>query len=198
MSPLTAALLLLVASYLIGAIPFGYLIGRAHGIDLFKAGSGNIGATNAGRVLGRKFGVLVFVLDFLKGAVPVAVIVPLAHALSPDAETALGPPAVLRVGAAAVAFLGHLFPVYLGFRGGKGIATGAGTIFVLAPGPAAVAVLIWAVVLLASRFMSLASLAAVTILVFARLIPTPTPFSPDALPVTLFLLAGTGLVFVKH
>src|SRR6476620_5076490 len=124
MSPLTAAILLLVVAYLIGAIPFGYLIGRARGVDLFKAGSGNIGATNAGRVLGRKIGTLVFLLDFLKGALPVAAILPLAQSLAPGADTTLGPPDVLRVSAAALAFLGHLFPVYLGFRGGKGIATG--------------------------------------------------------------------------
>ena len=141
---------------------------------------------------------LVFVLDFLKGAVPVAVVVPLAEALAPEAETALGSPDVLRVGAAALAFLGHLFPIYLGFRGGKGVATGAGTIFVLVPGPAALAVLTWVVVLFASRIVSLASLAAVTILVLARLLGTPAPFAPEHLPVTLYLLVGTGFVFVKH
>src|SRR5437763_10222033 len=172
MSPVAVAVALLAAAYLVGAVPFGYLVGRLRGVNLFKEGSGNIGAANAGRVLGRQFGVLVFVLDFLKGAVPVAAIVPLARSLAPGAETALGPPDVLRVGAAALAFLGHLFPVYLGFRGGKGVATGAGTIFVLVPGGAALAVLAWVTVLLASRIVSLASLAAVTILVLARLTTT--------------------------
>src|SRR4029078_12453250 len=99
MPPLTTALLLLVAAYLVGAIPFGYLIGRARGVDLFREGSGNIGATNAGRVLGRKGGVLVFVLDFLKGAVPVAAIVPLAG----ESAEEIGGAQVLRVGAAALA-----------------------------------------------------------------------------------------------
>jgi acyl phosphate:glycerol-3-phosphate acyltransferase len=198
MSPPVAAVLLLAAAYLVGAIPFGYLVGRARGVNLFEAGSGNIGATNAARVLGRRYGTLVFVLDFLKGAIPVATIVPLARLLAPGEETALGPPDVLRVGAAALAFLGHLFPVYLAFRGGKGIATGAGTIFVLVPGPAALAVLAWVTVLLASRIVSLASLAAVTILVLARLTTTPAPFAPEALPVTLYLLVGTGFVILKH
>src|SRR5207248_2580066 len=95
-------------------------------------------------------------------------------------------------------FLGLLFPVCLGFRGGKGVATGAGTVVVLVPGPAALAVLTWAVVLLAGRIPSLGSLAAVTILVSARLLGTPTPFAPESLPVTLYLLVGTALVFVKH
>jgi glycerol-3-phosphate acyltransferase PlsY len=187
------AALLLVAVYLIGALPFGYLIGRCRGIDLFKEGSGNIGATNAGRVLGRKVGVLVFVLDFLKGALPVAVIVPLARMLRADAI----PPDWLRVGAAGLALLGHLFPIYLGFRGGKGVATGAGTIFVLAPAPAALAVLAWIVVLLATRIVSLASLAAVTILVTAWLLTAPAPLESD-LPITAYLLLGTLVVVAKH
>jgi len=198
MSPLIAAVLLLIAAYFVGAIPFGYLVGRARGVNLFTAGSGNIGATNAARVLGTKFGVLVFTLDFLKGVLPVALILPIARQLAPDADTVLGQPDVLRVGAAALAFIGHLFPIYLGFRGGKGVATGAGTIFVLVPGPATLAVLSWVVVLLASRIVSLASLAAVAVLVAARLLGISGPFSEQALPITLYLIIGTALVFVKH
>ncbi|HSQ57763.1 MAG TPA: glycerol-3-phosphate acyltransferase, partial [Gemmata sp.] len=124
MSPLAVAILLLAGSYLTGAIPFGYIVGRMRGVNLFAAGSGNIGATNAARVLGPGYGVLVFVLDFLKGAGPVAFILPVACAVAPGADLALGQPDLLRVGAAALAFLGHLFPIYLGFRGGKGVATG--------------------------------------------------------------------------
>src|SRR5438045_7527442 len=108
MPPAAVAVLLLLAAYLVGAVPFGYFVGRLKGVDLVKVGSGNIGATNAARVLGRGYGVLVFLLDFLKGAVPVAVIAPLARLIDPAAETALGPPDVLRVGAAALAFLAQL------------------------------------------------------------------------------------------
>jgi glycerol-3-phosphate acyltransferase PlsY len=179
--------LLLLAAYLIGAIPFGWLIGRAHGVDLFQAGSGNIGATNAGRVLGRKFGMLVFVLDLLKGALPVAA-VGLFEVESPNA---------VRAGVAALAFIGHLFPVYLGFRGGKGVATGAGTVLVLAPIPAACAIATWIVVVLVSRTVSLGSLAAVGVLAFVRLLQS-SPFSEAELPVTLYLLIGTAVVVVKH
>ncbi|MBA4062187.1 MAG: acyl-phosphate glycerol 3-phosphate acyltransferase [Isosphaera sp.] len=198
MSPTTAAVLVLAAAYLVGAVPFGYLVGRVRGVNLFAAGSGNIGATNAARVLGTPYGVLVFVLDFLKGVVPVAAAVPVARSLAPGGDFALGHPDVLRVGAAALAFLGHLFPIYLGFRGGKGVATGAGTVFVLVPGPAALAVLAWGVVLLASRTVSLASLAAVVVLVAARLAGTPEPFSEEHRPVTLYLVVGTALVVLKH
>lgn len=189
------AALLLVASYLIGAIPFGYLIARMKGVDLFQAGSGNIGATNVGRILGRKYGVLVFVLDFLKGAGPVAAIIPLARSLGLDAAVTTD---VLRVGAALLAFLGHLFPVYLGFRGGKGVATGAGAVVVLVPGPAAVAALTWGTVALAARFISLASVAAAVALVVARLIWTVEPFGPDGWLVTAFCVVGSALVIGKH
>lgn len=198
MPPLAVAGLLLLACYLVGALPFGYLVARARGVDLFKAGSGNIGATNVGRVLGRKYGVLVFALDFLKGALPVAAIVPLANAVEPNAVTALGSPEALRVGAAAVAFLGHLFPVYLGFRGGKGVATGAGAVAVLVPGPTAAAVGTWAVVVLVSRTVSLASLAAVAVLVAVRLLAVPDPFTGPGGVVTWFCVLGSLLVAWKH
>lgn len=197
MPPDLISTLLVAAPYLVGAIPFGYLIGRLRGVDLFRAGSGNIGATNAGRVLGRKYGVLVFVLDFLKGAVPVAAIVPLVRSFRPDAERPFTPDD-LRVLAAALAFLGHLFPIYLGFRGGKGVATGAGTIAVLVPGPAALAILTWIAVLVSTRIVSLSSLSAVVALVLAWLLTTASPLSSNALPITLYLVAGTAMVFVKH
>jgi len=198
MSPFVAASIPLAVAYLVGALPFGYLVGRLRGVNLFAVGSGNIGATNAARVLGRTYGALVFVLDFLKGAVPVACAVPLSESLAAGSSGAFGQPDVLRVGAAALAFLGHLFPVYLGFRGGKGVATGAGTVFVLAAGPASLALATWVVVLFTSRIVSLASLAAVMILVVARLISTPTAFDTEHRPITLYLVIGTALVVVKH
>lgn len=191
---LLTAFFLLPAAYLIGAIPFGYLVGRMRGVDLFLAGSGNIGATNAGRVLGAEFGILVFILDFLKGAIPVAAAAPLARLLGHELDN----PELLRVLCAATAFLGHLFPIYLRFQGGKGVATGAGTIAVLVPAPAALAILTWVVVLLASRVVSLASLAAVGMLVLSWLASAPAPYSHASLPVTLYLIVGTLIVAVKH
>src|SRR5581483_3927874 len=106
-----AALSLVLASllsYLAGALPFGYLIARWRGVDILKQGSGNIGATNVGRVLGRPFGILVFLLDFAKGAVPAL----LARGWSTTHDLEL-PPDSLPVAAAVAAFLGHLFPIYL-------------------------------------------------------------------------------------
>ncbi len=188
------AVVILVASYLFGAVPFGYLIARAKGVDLFKVGSGNIGATNVGRVLGRKFGVLAFVLDFLKGAIPVAV----AKVVGPTTADTLGHESALWVLAGLLAFLGHLFPVYLKFRGGKGVATGAGVVAVLVPVPFAVAALAWVCVTLATRYVSAGSIAGAVVLVVTRLMETATPFAfPDWIA-TAFCLVGGGMVVVKH
>src|SRR5438270_8440620 len=165
-------------SYLIGAVPFGYAVARWRGVDIFRQGSGNIGATNVGRVLGRRFGILVFVLDFAKGAVPAAT----ALALASSPWVGL-PPWLsandLGVTAGLAAFLGHLFPVYLRFRGGKGVATGAGVVAVLLPVPAVGALLTWVAVLCLTRYVSLASLAAAAILCALRLTLTAEPLAAD-------------------
>ncbi len=185
-------------AYLLGGVPFGYLVGRLRGVNLLEAGSRNIGATNAGRVLGRPFAVLVFACDFAKGAVPTALTVPVVNALDPGAIDAFGPPDALRVAVAAATFLGHLYPAPLGFRGGKGVATGAGVAAALAPLPFALAAAAWVVTALASRYVSLASLAAAVALVAARLALTPQPFGHDAAVVTGFFAAGALAVVAKH
>ncbi len=179
----------LLAAYLIGAVPFGYLIARARGVDILREGSGNIGATNVGRVLGRRFGTLVFVLDFAKGAVPTA----LARAVAGE-----GLPDLLPAAVGLAAFLGHLFPVYLRFRGGKGVATGAGVVAVLVPEPAAGALLVWFAVLLAARYVSLASLAAAVALAGLRLALVPEPFAQDNVVLSTFCLVAAGLVALRH
>jgi glycerol-3-phosphate acyltransferase PlsY len=189
---LAGAVLLL--SYLIGAIPFGWMIARARGVDIFQAGSGNIGATNVGRVLGRPFGILVFLLDFAKGVVPVA----MASAMPEETRNVFGIPNILMVGSALCTFLGHLFPIYLGFRGGKGVATGAGTVFVLMPGPTSLALLTWLAVVAASRMVSLGSIVAVAMLCAAYLFTTPEPFSVERIALTLFCLGGSSLLVWKH
>lgn len=198
MSSTLAASLTVLAAYLLGAVPFGYLIGRAKGVNLFRVGSGNIGATNVGRALGRTYGVLAFVLDFLKGAGPVALAPVVAAALHPDAASALGFPDVLRVAAGAAAFLGHLFPIYLGFAGGKGVATGAGVVAVLVPGPTAVAALAWVAVVLATRQVSAGSLAAAVAVMVARLVSLPEPFAEPQRVTTAFILLAASFVVVKH
>jgi acyl-phosphate glycerol 3-phosphate acyltransferase len=189
MTDLLLALGVCLAGYLVGAVPFGYLIARSRGVDLFKQGSGNIGATNVGRLLGRKLGTLVFLLDFAKGAAPTLAGLALAGAGGPD---------YLGVVAGLAALLGHLFPVYLGFRGGKGVATGAGVVAVLLPVPTLFALLAWATVLAATRFMSLASLTAAGVLCLARLVSVQDPFGPGQRIVTGFCLVTAALVWFRH
>ena len=141
------------AAYFIGAIPFGFLIGKLHGIDIRKVGSGNIGATNVTRSVGKAAGKLCFFLDFLKGILPVY----LAGLLCP------GEPVVaLAAGAATIA--GHMFPIYLEFKGGKGVSTAAGVALALAPYPLLIAFAGWVVVFLVWRYVSLASIVAAVLL----------------------------------
>ena len=159
MTALTLIVLVVLAAYLIGAIPFGFLVARLRGVDILREGSGNIGATNVGRVLGRRFGILVFLFDFLKGAFPTFV----AGALAIEHREELGPwlgHDGLPVLAGLAAFLGHLFPVYLRFRGGKGVATGAGAALALMPVPMAIVVGIFVVLVFGVRIVSVGSIAA--------------------------------------
>jgi glycerol-3-phosphate acyltransferase PlsY len=151
----------IVASYLLGSIPAAYLAGKSRGIDLRRHGSGNLGATNVIRVLGTKIGLLVFAFDMAKGALPVA--------LFPRWVTAPPPPVsdpiAIGILCGIAAIVGHVRPVYLNFgRGGKGVATAAGVFLALAPVQTTLALLIFAVVLLSSGFVSLGSLTSAAVL----------------------------------
>jgi acyl-phosphate glycerol 3-phosphate acyltransferase len=176
----------LIAAYLFGSVPYGYLIARWHGHDIRTRGSGNIGATNVGRLLGRKWGVIVFMLDFAKGALPVLAAQRLAFA------------DWLPVAAGAAAFLGHVFPVWLKFQGGKGIATGAGVVFMLLPLASFGALLVWLVVLVSTRYVSLSSIIAALALTGIRLVSVTEPFAPPQRILTLFCLLATVLVIARH
>ena len=145
--------LALLGSYLLGAVPFGFVLARSlRGVDLREVGSGNIGATNAMRVLGKGWGVVAFLLDLAKGFVPVQVFAQLALSQELGATWI----AVL-CGAAAVC--GHVWPLYLGFKGGKAVATGMGAIIAIDPVVALGAALVWVAVHKLTGYVSLASLA---------------------------------------
>lgn len=143
-----------IGAYLLGSIPFGLLIAKAHGKDLRSIGSGNIGATNVSRALGRKWAYVCFALDVLKGMVPMLIIMFIAE---PAGVVMLL--LWLVVGCAAIS--GHIFPIYLKFKGGKGVATSFGIALGLWPYytiGALFAIAIWAVVVLIWRYVSLASI----------------------------------------
>lgn len=143
--------LALGAAYLIGSLPFGLLIGFVRGVDIRKSGSGNIGATNAGRVLGRPYGYVAFAGDFGKGWVSSAW-------LGPQLAAAPGREALLAVLCGAAAVAGHVWPIYLRFRGGKAVATGCGAVVGLDPLVFLFGGALWLLCLLLFRFVSLASI----------------------------------------
>lgn len=153
-----------LAGYLLGALPFGYLVAKAHGVDIFKAGSGNPGATNVKRVLGAKAGNTVLALDMLKGAVATAW--PLLPFVDEERKV------VLQLIGVVGAVIGHAFSVFTRFKGGKSVATAAGGLFVLIPLAGLIAAATWIVTFYASRYVSLASiLAAVVIIVCSWVLP---------------------------
>ena len=146
----------LIGSYLLGSIPFGYLAGRIARIDIRNCGSGNVGATNVIRTLGKGYGYPVFALDFLKGFGAVKISIMIAT----RAQSEWNSPEMFGIVAAISSVLGHSFPVWLSFKGGKGVATSAGALFALAPIAALVGVAIWILTFWLTRYVSLASIAA--------------------------------------
>ena len=139
--------LAIVLAYLLGSIPSGYLAGRLRGIDIREVGSKNVGATNVFRSLGKGIGLAVMGADIAKGILAVAI----AIALTDD-------PWPLVAGGAAI--LGHVFPVWLGFRGGKGVAVTAGVAIALMPLAAAAMIPVWILIVAVTRYVSVASIAA--------------------------------------
>ena len=150
---MAAYLIPALVSYLLGAVPFGLLIALSRGIDVRKVGSGNIGATNVFRAVGKPWGILAFALDFLKGFAAAAW-VPALVARVAGVETPAYAPLVCGV----CAVVGHTWPVWLRFKGGKGVATGAGLLVAIAPHSALCAVGAWIVFFLATRYVSFASI----------------------------------------
>lgn len=144
---------LILAAYLVGAIPFGLLIGRFAGADVRLAGSGNIGATNVGRVLGKKLGILTLLCDVAKGFLPVWMA---AHLLPPTAANR----ELLVVSCGLASVVGHMFPLYLQFKGGKGVATALGVFLALSPWSILISVGIFVAAVAASGYVSAGSLAA--------------------------------------
>ncbi|HET6854771.1 MAG TPA: glycerol-3-phosphate 1-O-acyltransferase PlsY [Pyrinomonadaceae bacterium] len=175
-------LLLVVIAYLLGSIPFGYLIVRKKlGADIRQSGSGGTGATNVSRRAGKAAGVVTLVLDALKGSLAVLV----AKELAPNVDW-------LIAAAAIAAILGHMFPVWLGFRGGKGVATGVGVFSILAPFAVLCAGIIFVVIVSLTRYVSLGSIIA------AATIPLFVWLRSDSRPVLTAAIVGALLIVFAH
>jgi len=182
-----------VASYLLGAIPVGFILVRAlRGQDLRTVGSGSTGATNAARVLGGKWFFVVYILDFLKGFIPCYVAGRLTGHPWLD-----GPAGLAIVLCAIAAIAGHNWPVYIGFRGGKGVATGCGALLYLTPASLGVALVVWAVIFLIWRYVSLASIFASLTAVAATVAFNWTRMA-EAAWLIAFVSVAIALVIFRH
>ena len=168
---------LIIAAYLIGSIPMGLIFGKLiWKKDLRRFGSHNIGATNAWRILGRKAGLLIFILDFIKGQLGVLL----------GAYLFASPGAMVVGGLFAV--LGHIFPIFIGFKGGKGVATGLGVISALMPKVTLIVVVVWVVLTLITRYVSVASIVAAVL--------TPILAAAFKEPIIYFLFALVIAAFI--
>ena len=164
-------------SYLLGSVPTGYLLARSKGIDIRDVGSGNIGATNVARALGKKAAIATFIGDAVKGMIPVFIAGWLGLGIKEASILGL------------LAFLGHCFSVFLKFRGGKGVATGFGACLALAPVPALIVIAIWGSIFLSTRLSSLAALVAALVLPWLVLfISEPPVLFYFTLPVIVILI----------
>ena len=177
--------LLVIIAYLIGSVPFGYLVVRHRvGADIRETGSGGTGATNVSRRAGKAAGVFTLVLDALKGSIAVL----LARVLLND-----GPGADWVIAAAAIAtIVGHIFPVWLGFRGGKGVATGVGVFLILAPVALLCAGVLFLAIVFLTRYVSLGSIIA------AATIPLFVWLQTDLRPLLAAAIVGALLIIFAH
>jgi glycerol-3-phosphate acyltransferase PlsY len=189
--------LAIIAAYFLGSIPFGLLIAKAHGKDLRSIGSGNIGATNVSRALGRKWAYVCFVLDVLKGLIPMLVTMLIAK---PGSVIMLW--LWLAVGCAAI--LGHIFPIYLKFKGGKGVATSFGVALGLWPYFTVCALFFavtWVVVVLIWRYVSLASITAsvtIPLALLLAIILIPGWDFGNLWPILITAVAIPVMVIIRH
>jgi acyl-phosphate glycerol 3-phosphate acyltransferase len=193
MTAIGLSALAVLLAYLIGAIPFAYLVVYwAKGVDIRTVGSGNVGATNAGRVLGFRFFLLVFALDLIKGLLPTLGL-PRAVAMLAGHETAS-----LPVFVALGTILGHNFPVYLRFRGGKGVATSLGALFALDAAASASAAVGFVTFLLITKYVSLSSVLGGFVWVLIHFYQVENPWKGDQIAMSVLSIGLLGLLIVRH
>ncbi len=199
MSTHSILLVLIPVAYLLGSIPFGLIVGLMKGIDPRKAGSGNIGATNVGRLLGGRFFALVFSLDLLKGLLPMLAGAVVLHG---GAHSQMEYVLWLLIGLAAIA--GHMLSIFLSFKGGKGVATGVGVALGVFPYytlPALVAVLAFLGVFVLTRIVSLSSIVGAIVLPIAYILLgllMDWDILDKQLPLLIFAVLLSGLIVYKH
>lgn len=182
-----------IGSYLLGSIPAGYLAGRIAGIDIRTEGSGNIGATNVTRVLGKRYGYPVFAFDFLKGLAAVTISILVGR----FAQPAIMPSEIFGIVGAVACVIGHSFPIWLKFNGGKGVATSAGALFGLMPFAALIGAVIWIIMFRLTHYVSVASITAAVVLPIVIVIMTAQSDS-SASALFYFSICLAALVILRH
>lgn len=183
-----------VAAYLIGSVPFGWIVGKLRGHDIRNEGSRNIGATNVFRCVGKKWGVFAFILDFLKGLVPT--IVAAGYASSHPSLAGAGYFAFIT---GVMAVVGHMFTCFMKFKGGKGVATGFGLLMGIIPALAGTAFAIFLLMVLISHYISVGSIVAAAFLGISVWFPIPYLNGvPPPMPVCALVTALTAFVIYKH
>jgi acyl phosphate:glycerol-3-phosphate acyltransferase len=189
--PIAGYILTVLIAYLLGSIPTGFLVAKARGVDIRAVGSGNIGATNVFRILGKPAGIFVLLADAAKGWLAVFVVAKLISGwFFPDAGSTAREWFAICAGVAAI--LGHNYTCWLYFKGGKGIATSAGVLGALVPGPLLIILSVWIIVFALTRYVSLASISAAFTLPFAAWAVG------DSLTIILVTAALTALAIYKH
>jgi glycerol-3-phosphate acyltransferase PlsY len=184
-----------IFAYLLGSIPFGLLISKSQRVDIRKLGSGNIGATNVFRTLGPKFGVMAFALDFFKGLIPVLLI----KFLLPSSPSSALPLDFFQIMAGLFAMLGHIFPIYIGFKGGKGVATAAGLVTGILPIITLILILIWAIITFSTRYVSVASLTVAVLLPISILVKKfVLHYTDPSFYVFFFSIIISLFVIIRH
>ena len=202
MNPSQLLIILIPLAYLIGSIPFGLIVAKRRGVDPRTAGSGNIGATNVGRLLGKKFFFIVFFLDMLKSLVPMLIASMAVHRIPEAGRDRSIYLLWLLVGIAAV--LGHMFSVFLRFKGGKGVATSAGLMLGLVPYftlPGVIAIVAFIVVFFAFRYVSLGSIVGACVFPLAYLgigLARHWPVTQSQLPLLLLSFFLAGMIVFRH
>ena len=182
-----------LVSYLLGSIPAGYLAGCIAGIDIRQSGSGNIGATNVTRVLGKRYGYPVFIVDFLKGLLAVSISILIEKRAQPVSV----PTELFGIVAAIFCVVGHSFSVWLSFKGGKGVATSMGALFGLMPFVALIGVAVWVITFEMTRYVSVASMIAVLTVPISILILMPLKQTGGAV-LLYFSICLAALVIFRH
>ena len=188
-------ILFLLLAYLIGSIPFGLIICHTKGVDVRKVGSGNIGATNVKRALNIKYSALTFICDALKGALFVALF---RYQIIPNTYMVLDPALY-----GFIAVVGHSYPIYLKFKGGKSVATGAGFVFAYLPLSIPIAVSSFFIILYSTKYVSVSSLATAIIILISSIIFTIIGFDPlTSISVSfylpIFVLLSTIIIYIRH